>query len=351
MIGVAAALALLPLQTREARVLDLVRELEGAQRDVFWYRHARFEHEESSAGEGPVIRMRTFASCGNGLCAPGAEALRALARELFAIYGLEAVRGTEGAAAGLDVLDAGRRVGFELLPGDLRPEEARVEEDLALEEIAALERAGFRLHVAVLDRYLSTEKDVFTPTLAFLAGLVEFLNSVTDGEDVELGGFLFEREAQLAWPGGSALVLGPGVRLESEGTSFAHSVTIALREPGFVRASFAGAPDFQPPEPWGTYDAAALARRTLTGSTAGAPGVLALSIVPLVDGIAQERPLARVRLVQERAGARPLVHEGSSPNLFLPGQFDLARPFVLELEFTPGRYRLNAGLRVGAASP
>jgi hypothetical protein len=47
-----------------------------------------------------------------------------------------------------------------------------------------------------------------------------------------------------------------------------------------------------------------------------------------------------------------LVHECHSFVAFLPREFDLARPFVLELELSPGRYSFHGGpARIGAAAP
>jgi hypothetical protein len=50
------------------------------------------------------------------------------------------------------------------------------------------------LHVADVAAY-GGSLDRCTPLLAYLASVVRFLNDATHGEDVELGGVLFEREA------------------------------------------------------------------------------------------------------------------------------------------------------------
>jgi hypothetical protein len=357
MLWVSVALACLALQTREERVLELLRTLEARQSRIFWYGDARFERAGTRAGEGPVIVARTSAICGNGLCLPDAEPTRALARELFAIYGLDPAGRAQAAGAGarLDGLDAARRVGFELRFGELRVAEPEARAgDLTLAELAELEAEGHRLHVASLDDYLSTEGDVFTPTLAYLSGVVEFLNASTEGEDVELGGLRFEREATLRWPRGGRIEIEPGVRgSHDELGPHPGAYRLTLDQPGRVRVRFAGAADFRPPEPFVELGRTPEPTRALVGSTLGAPSALAISMVKLLDGIPEERlfpaPVERVRVLQERAGAEPLLFEGRSANLFLPSAFDLAQPFVVELELGRGRYRLNSPLRLGAA--
>jgi hypothetical protein len=51
--------------------------------------------------------------------------------------------------------------------------------------VAYSKAKGWRLHVADIGDFPCLDSDQFTPTLAFLVGVVEFLNEVTEGEDVD----------------------------------------------------------------------------------------------------------------------------------------------------------------------
>lgn len=328
-----APLALVLVQeTREERVLELVRAFELRQPEVFWYGSAHFEHAEPAAGEGPRLVARTNALCGNRLCTPEPEEMRALARELFTVFGLDA--SGRAAVPALDGFDRAHGVGFVVRLGSIRSADEKRDEP-SLDELAALRRGGLRVHVGSLDEYVSTEDDRFTPTLAYLGGLVGFLNEVTEGEDVELGGLLFEREATLAWPEPGRFELGPGVHWTPEGppAPLPDARLLTFERTSVVRVPFEGAAALQ--------------------STLGAPSVLALSAVKAPDGVREERlfpaPAEHARVIQTRPDGTRLVHEARSLDVFLPDTFDLARPFVLELELGPGHYRLNAELRLGAA--
>jgi hypothetical protein len=209
---IALVLALLcaqsPEPTREERVLELVERIRPA-----WYTqygNARFQAQPAPLGDGTVFLPRFGVHCANsddGTFDDGRA--RALARELFAIYGLETVRDVplhDGErAAVVDGIAYPSKLGFELrgqgvseMRGVARPEPD--ETALDARDHAWIAAQGFRLHVADVDDHRQVAGDGFTATLAYLAGLVHFLDAATAGEDVDLGGLLFEREGTWAWP-------------------------------------------------------------------------------------------------------------------------------------------------------
>lgn len=285
--------------------------------------------------------------------------MRRAALRLCSIYGLaaEPLRlGADGeTSVVLDGLDPERKIGFDLRGFDDLDwsSEALLEESsIALDEgeLTWLDTQGFRVFVADVVRFRKLDGDQFTATLACLSGLVAFLNEVTEGEDVALGGFLFEREAN--WPLFAAdRPLPDGVRRFSE----FHEHRLVVERPVKITIPCSGLLDFGPPVGRVFEEPAEQSEREervrFPSSTRGAPSVLNLcgGVLPLDGALGGHQPSFLLR-IRQRLGEDELVHETDRYTLFLPGSFDLAQPFELDLELSPGRYTFYGPARIGAAA-
>lgn len=266
------------------------------------------------------------------------------------IYGLNPTAASDVGdgkwGARIDGLDPSARIGFELSglgcmetwcnPADEPPSLA-----LDVEEARELARQGFRLHVAEVARYRSAG-DRFTPTLAYLAGLVRFLNRVTDGEDVVLDGLLFAREREGRLPIellSSDAVTRTG-RLEELAVRESTTFEVVLTGLDFG-ARRSGRELFESEED----RLARVAQAQSMSTTHGAPSVLLLD--GYSSGLSPQdvAPTPRLRVSQVSSGVERVM-ESHSWALFLGSDFDLMRPFDLELELAPGRYSIST-LRLG----
>jgi hypothetical protein len=350
---IALALVLLAAQasepSREERVLELLQRIRP--RANGFYALARFEVRTTPLGSGALGFPRYGVLC-SGLdegTIDGARA-RALARELFAIYGLEVVPdlplGGEGGLALIDGVAYPAKLGFELRGCSVRATGAQAlrehaDAELDAGELEWLGSQGFRLHVADVTEYRRIAGDEFSPTLAWLAGLARFLNEHTDGEDVELGGLLFEREGTWAWPADAAAVAVAGAHVTDRGGDWLE-LTV---ERGCTIAFASTAAGWGPPETEAFLRPPA-EPAPLQGSTRGAPSVILLDVVvdPLPSAAPGTEPEVRLRVRQ-----RDRVRESPSFAVFLTRDFDLAEPFEVELELAPGRYLVQGPARLGAA--
>lgn len=348
--------------TREERVLALLAEVAGS--GTWYYADAIFKAVEPPLGSGPVLVPRVaLVMCGtrDHYALEDARA-RQLGRELFAIYGLSLQaerREAEGArSVVLDGLDTAAGLGFELRghalatpdvggmgvtyeTGEVEPEDASVALDG--DEFAWLSARGIRLHVADVEAYRGS-LERFTPMLAYLASLVRFLNDATPGENVELGGLLFEREA--AWL--PRFVSGEGLRVYELGYArelvVERATTLTIRCSG--RADLQAAPERDTLGFYETPDQT-LQRRQFR-ATRGAPAALYLEGEAVADKSGEPRPDFRVRF-RQRVDGSTVERESHGAPLFLPSSVELNEPFELELELSPGRYRFDR-IHLGTAA-
>jgi len=357
------ALAQADAPSRAERVLQLLSEV--SQSRSGYYADTIFETVKPPLGSGPVLvpRVALVMCADRDHFALEDERARQLGRELFAIYGLAPEadhREAEGAhAVVVDGLDTVAGLGFELR-GRLRPptedalagrtdwwEEVEPEEPaLALDadEYAWLGACGIRLHVADIEAYRGS-LERFTPMLAYLASLVRFLNDVTAGEDVELGGLLFEREA--VWE--PRFVARDGVRIESGSGA---GIELVVERATTLTLACRGLADLQPaPErdTWGFYETPdeTLRRRDFR-ATRGAPSALYLKGGAVADIPGGPRPDFRLRF-RQRVDGSSVERESHGAPLFLPSAVELTEPFELELELAPGRYVVGA-IHLGTAA-
>ncbi len=346
---------------REERVIALLQRV--ARPDGWatghWYPRSTFER--LADGPAHAIVPRIPITCGNsrrGLF--HASRARQLARDTFEIYGL-APRVDEGLASAhgravLDGYDVERRVGFELRGSGARAratgasaesEAAERELDYGLDdglddelddaELRALEAQGVRIHVADVEDYPLMDGDQFTPTLAYLAGIVEVLNEVTEGEDVDLSAILLRHAQHFPLPVVAMAELAQGVIATRKETH----AELVVRARATLHFELGGEHGVQP------MDGRELRSRQAPPvllehplPTLGAPGVL------LLDGCHPIGPHAlaageshvTMRLLQAAAG---LDVRAPGVMLFTSSHFDATSPFVVELELAPGTYSLR----------
>jgi len=360
----ALALSLLQAQpTREERVLELVRGLQHESGSGH-YSRSRFERAPAPFGERSVFVAHYL----DEMClnsdegtVTGARARRA-SLELCSIFGLAlepdrlVAEGEKSAV--LDGLDPARRIAFELRgldDMDWNPEPLLEVGSAALDasEYAWFAAQGYRVFVADLVRYRKLDGDEFTHTLAYLAGLVAFLDDVTDGEDVALGGLTFEREATWDWKKPIERALPGGLHWGDPEN--AHEL-VADRATRFT-LHCGGRSELGPPisDIWELHEDGAEERmrsRSLGSSTRGAPSVLVLGWhAARIDGQRSgDPPTVHIR-VRQRQGETEFVHETDRFTAFFPSTFDLAQPFDVDFELAPGRYYVYGEARIGAAAP
>lgn len=301
---------------------------------------------ETPTGQAKVPRISImFGNSMNGVF-DDARA-RKLASRLFEVYGLSPASdvqfASDGVQATLDGLDLQKRVGFELrgrLPtGEpIGPRRWSEPEPESLDDGEARRMAteGVKLHVADYGDYHLVDYDQFTPTLAYLAGIVEFLNETTDGPDIDLTAVLAPAQQRFPLPE-DAFESGPCISaVVHEGDSVHLHVTegarldFELSGPGCLEYSTRVRP-----RSWGRRDWGLLLRPR---STAGRPTMLWIDT--------HSRGL-RLRVTQG-VGERRLDVASDGPFVFLPSTFDAAEPFHLTLEATKtGKLHLDRYVKVG----
>jgi hypothetical protein len=335
--------------TREAQVLELVRRLERETMHAWWYESTGFRR---LAGDSDGSSERWVPSipidCGNS---DGGDFDDRVAMhfglELCRVFGVQAEPGlvveATDARAVLDGADVRSRIGFVLrgIPGygmgaTTLPEDPRT--DLSAEEARILADAGWRIFVANVSEYPLMDSDQFTPTLAFLGGLAEHLDRVTDGDDVDLAGLLFAKTLCLRLP--EIRFQGPAARTVLDG----RYIRLEVKEPTTVQLAFPG------------REGGPAAGPEFPASTRGAPSVVCFEAMRDAGNGGSSppdrhwpSPFAALRVLQTSADGRALRCETLSARIFLPGEYDLSRPFTVELDLAPGKYAIPDSVRLGAS--
>ena len=228
-------------------------------------------------------------------------------------------------------------------------------------ESKRLADAGWRIFVANVGEFPLMDSDQFTPTLAFLGGLAEHLSRVTEGEDVDLSGLLFAKTLYHRLPELTVVGAAPAPP---------HLVSryfqMDVREPTTFRLSVPGrdagfpfAPLPRDTDPATESDAlrkALAAGPDFPGRTRGAPSVLCFDAYRDAGTSASApsnghvpSPFAALRVLQTSSDGRELRCETAAANVFLSSDFDLSRPFTVELDLAPGKYDIGDCLRLGAS--
>ncbi len=337
----------------ERQVLDLVRTIhaEGA----YWYDKSQFpRRDDEQSGYGVSIPI-SFGNSHMGIFDAGRA--RKLAHRVFGMYGIElavdyAIADVECQAM-LDGYDAKRKVGFELRgwvkarqdmfdSAQDEPPEAGLDEA----ELRALQSRGVRLHVADANDYPLMDGDQFTPQLAHLASVVDFLNTVTDGPDLDLSALLFQRGMEFS-------LRSPASALP-DGSKYVHNESgwaeASLAKPTTLRFEFA-APGGPRPRTRSHLRYRNQQEPTVLESplsTLGAPTVIAVDRHWSGERGSEETPSV-LRVVQKRADLSEEIRvETTTSAVFLPSAFDAAQPFSVELDLGAGQYRIASHALVGA---
>lgn len=337
----AASLALAPSSAAQGdggegteRVEAVLRVLtSGGAGGSGWLARSEFLRGKDAQGNPTVLPSIPimFGNSESGLF--DANRARALACELFTAYGLRPFADhrivVEGVEATIDVYDPARRVGVELRGAMPRVNQMFAEPDaesdaVALDdaEHARLAELGHRVQRVDLARFPLMDGDQATPTFAYLAGIVAFLNEVAGGPEVDLTAILENERMRIALPEAQ---IEPGVRLtaprtfEIDGKATIHFAIDPAQ--GYERAV---APDGPRGEPeW----------RAIEPPRPGS-GPLLVEI----------RASPHAVLTVEQDGARPLRVDAAGSLAFLPPRFDPTRPFRVTLRMEPGRWYVDPHL-------
>jgi hypothetical protein len=335
---------------REAAFVDLLNKgLGQTAAHSNWFEQTTFSRERN-AYDSPVVVPRipiAFGNSHNGVFDAGRA--KQLALQLFAVYGLKAVADQvvreEGVEAKLDGYDRERKVGFKLRGAMPEPNQmfaaAKAEPaatDLDVDEHKLLAARGTRVHVADLAQYPLMDGDQFTPTIAWLAGIVDFLNAVTDGPDLSLEAILLDRRQHFPLP---KLELPPEVKGESseQGSTLEAQgrALVVLRIDPQKGAQVRKAPGkARAADEWQAVE------RPLP--TAGRLSMLRIACIAQSEG-------ARAGMRIDQAGSPVLQVDAAGPTAFLPAGFDATRPFTITLQLEKGRYWIGPNVLVGAKGP
>ena len=337
---------------RETRIRELLSSLD-ATRDWngMWFRQTTYSRTKREGGKEhvqilPVIPI-SYGNSYSGIFDVGRA--RKLAAQAFRAYGLDPRArdvAAEGHVAKIDGVDQKTKIGFEIrLPdkaegflGAKLPTEP-ASERLTSEGLDALEREGYELHVVDGEQYPVMDGDSFTTELAYLAGIVDFLNAVTDGPDVDLGAVLYGEFAGWTPHAAGKVTCSKGGKVTAkDGTLRAYmprggKVTLRLDPTDLLVLPESD----EKPRYW-NRDTLVPATRAV--STEGRICVVCVDVVlerPEKEGV---RP--KVCVLQEEDGeAKATKVTSRSGKVFLPTRFDAARSFEIELELGVGVWRIE----------
>jgi hypothetical protein len=355
---------------REARVLAVLQSFADSDPDRSWFwRSSMAPHSDPQRPEKHVYVPEIPIMFGNsytGLFDAGAA--RRLASELFRAYGVEVELGvqfdTPTVKAGLDGANAAAKIAFELRAGtEVDLDAVPIDPDppnLALSdaEREELERGGWKLHVVSAALYQEMDGDQLTPTVAYLAGVLEFLNAVTDGPDLDPRALLLGQRLRFATPNVEELGLGKR-KSQGDWQLERQSDEFALTERRQIRIAFS-APNSPPSKSEPRHESFVFREREKPPGFDAEKRVASLSVLEApvqakrVRGQpdSSQREKMRVRLIQRRADRPdPLAIEARGPLIFAPMTFDPTQPFELEFDLPPGDYLLASGLDVSVLAP
>ncbi len=315
-----------PARNRAEAVLAILNTV-AAQQST-WLDNARFVRQKDQQGNTVIVPHIpiSFGNSHNGVFDAGRA--RKLARELFVAYGLKPEVGwkatAEGVEATLDVYDAALQVGTKLrgnTPKDQgmlgTAETEAPATGLDDEEHGKLIKRGLRVHCADLDAYPLMDGDQVTPTLAYLAGIVAFLDEVTQGPPIGIEGVLVNERLQLSMPKPTS----------KDALSIDGRVLTAARQTELVF-------DVDPAAGYEQFVAGPHPRGGEWRKVAKAPRAGNLVLLKFGPGA--------LTVVQD--GEPPLKVVARAGQAFLPARFDPGRAFQLRVTVEKGQYYLPSAL-------
>lgn len=327
-----------PVESRSEAVLAVMSKATAGP--SFWLERTTFARARDKAGHPVVIPSIpiSYGNSHNGVF--DAERARDLVQELFVAYGLKPVRNHrllgDGVEAELDVYEPALQIGTELrgkMPkegGMFATAEAEADADnLADQEQQQLTQKGHHIHCADLDDYPLMDGDQATPTFAYLASIVAFLNEVTGGPDIDLDAIL--DNARVRTPLRAPAKWPDAVELKSDKDGY----QLLAKRTARVTFEFAGKTDYE--------------QRTLPTERRGQPVWVQLERQPTAGPIRMLQlttyPATAMRIEQD--GKRPVHIDAAGCCAFLPARFDPRRPFRITLLLEGGKsYRVPSHLEL-----
>jgi hypothetical protein len=336
-----------PVDARSERESAVLRVLAKVRGPSTWFWRSTFQSE--SPRPSPVLPLTpiSFGNSYSGLFDEGVA--KNLAAELFTAYGFIPERDVlrtfaNGESAVLDVFDRRRGVACELrrLAAVENPVLAGAEvaaepgaQALSDGERRELETTGVSVLVCEHRNYAVNDGDVVTPNLAYLASVVDFLNFVSDGPQVDLSQLLGSRFATLPLAREISAQDSIGADVGPRRIVFRYQGGPATIE---ERASRRATPD---------------PTTAQIPSTAGRPGAASLDVTPedyMQHLVRQARgeatPDPRVTLIQRRPNRASIEVEATGGFLIVPSTFDASLPFDVVLDLPAGTWRVDPRLRV-----
>lgn len=192
---------------REVRICSLLNTAMAESRIGHWFHSSLLERREIAGLPGRTAVTATVPiSYGNSFTGLfDADNARRNARRVFAAYGIhlepDVTVDADGARGIIDGYAKNEKIGFELRTEDLDMEQlftrdalVKTSEDgeklLDEREITALESSGKKIFFAPQSFYVVFDDDEALPMVYWMAAVVDFLNSVTDGPDIDIASAL-----------------------------------------------------------------------------------------------------------------------------------------------------------------
>ncbi len=340
----------------EARILTLLESMSAKEAGGYWFANSTFRRATAAeTKEGSARWIARIPICyGNSYSGIfDVKLARDLASDAFAAYGLKLARNVHFAGAGMeatiDGYDAASGLGFELHdveksdpsmfgPGEFAVDKIDPKDALDEVEAKALARAGFAIHVAAPQPLY--DGDEFTAMMTYLAGILDFLNAATDGQDFDVAGLMLTRR-EIVVPRAVIEPPVPGLDTKPNDThiQFRCNARRTIRLP----IDIALAESFEEGTPAPTRGAAeSKPSKPLTAplSNRGRPSIVLVG--------AYVAPGSSIRLVQKSAaGGEDFSIESKSGRFLLPSRFDVARPFEIVITAEPGDVTIDRHVVVG----
>jgi hypothetical protein len=273
---------------------------------------------------------------------PREEAIEHL-HALFALYGY-ATRPdhdvTEaGARARLDGYDPKTKTGFVLVRGAFQPRgrhdpvlrerpPLRESHELSLAEWRGLQRRGYRILRVPEDRFVGLPPSTLVPLLACLLDAADWLNGITDGEDLDVGALLADPRA-VRIPG----IVEKGLPLAQPIQQDDNGIFIVVKTAATTHVQL------------GALAAKAPERRS--------PGLLVLpfSWLPPYQAPGYDFSSGDLEfiLMQQTTPTQHLRVRSGRPVFLLPPTFDLTKPFRIQFALPTGAISLSREVTVRAA--
>lgn len=185
----------------DAQARQLVEEILGSPRQANWYRETTIETRSILPSNPPIKVPRIPIGFGNSYSGIfDVEKARKVTVDLFALYGIELKPNVrlegERYAFTADGFNDELGIGFELMSGDeygygygaSKPNEPK-ESKLQEEELPLLDRdvktGEIKMFVANAEFYPNMDGDLYTPMRYYLASVVDYLNWVHGGTEID----------------------------------------------------------------------------------------------------------------------------------------------------------------------